>query len=289
MSVYESIMQNVDYEDYNIVVVDNGSPNNSMELLQKKYGQHNKVFLIKNNENLGFAKGNNLGFKYAKEELHADFIILINNDTLIEQSDFISLIINKYSNVKFHILGPDILSTQDGLHQNPQRKRGFDESEIRREVLKLRAKIILNLLGIEELVLKVFRFIKNSTKQNSNSINVNNDWNREQEDVLLHGSCLIFSPLYVQKYKGLYDNTFMYMEEDILFYISEKENLKILYYPEVQILHKEDSSTNALYKKGSKKRMFVYKNVIKSSMEFLRLRQDDEIYRENIIDKNPGV
>ena len=35
--------------------------------------------------------------------------------------------------------------------------------------------------------------------------------------------------------------------------------------------------------------MFVYKNVIKSSMEFLRLRQDDEIYRENIIDKNPGV
>ena len=140
----ESIMQNVDYEDYNIVVVDNGSPNNSMELLQKKYGQHNKVFLIKNNENLGFAKGNNLGFKYAKEELHADFIILINNDTLIEQSDFISLIINKYSNVKFHILGPDILSTQDGLHQNPQRKRGFDESEIRREVLKLRVKIILN-------------------------------------------------------------------------------------------------------------------------------------------------
>ena len=255
----ESIMQNVDYEDYNIVVVDNGSPNNSMELLQKKYGQHNKVFLISNNENLGFAKGNNLGFKYAKEKLHADFIILINNDTLIEQSDFLSLIINKYSKVKFHILGPDILSTQDGLHQNPQRKRGFDESEIKREVLKLRVKIILNLLGIEELVLKVFRFIKNPTKQTSSSFIVNNDWNREQEDVLLHGSCLIFSPLYVQKYKGLYDNTFMYMEEDILFYISEKENLKILYYPEVQISYmKEIPQQMRLYKKKEVKNECSY-------------------------------
>lgn len=43
------------------------------------------------------------------------------------------------------------------------------------------------------------------------------------------------------------------MEEDILFYIAWKERLKVLYSPNIEILHKEDSSTNALFNNKIKK------------------------------------
>ena len=60
--------------DYEIIVVDNGSTDNSFEIL-KDY--ENRITLIKNNENLGFGKANNIGAKIAK----GDFLFLLNQDT----------------------------------------------------------------------------------------------------------------------------------------------------------------------------------------------------------------
>src|SRR5690606_33369348 len=110
------------------------------------------------------------------------------------------------------------------------------------------------------------------------------EWKRQYEGVVLHGACMIFDPVYVRKYTGLYSNTFMYMEEYILNYIAEKENLKIVYSPDIQILHKEDSSTNAVYKKESKKRLFVYENSRKSLKELERVISNGDYYKKYIID-----
>lgn len=275
----ESILNNIDYPDYDIVLVDNASTNDSLQKLEKKYGNHEKVYFVKNDANLGFAKGNNSGYKFAKDELNSDFVVMINNDTIIEQRDFLSVILEKYKQTNFDILGPDIVSTQDGLHQNPNRNRGFTEEEVKTEMKKLQTKLMLNYLGLEDLILKLYRTVR----KNPTPIAVNKNWEEEQENVVLHGSALIFSPNYVKKYNGLYSKTFLYMEEDILYYIAQKENLKILYTPAVRIYHKEDSSTNAVYQKETKKRRFVYKHVIASSKEFLRLRQDDTIYKEDLL------
>lgn len=275
----ESILNNIDYPDYDIVLVDNASTNDSLQKLEKKYGNHEKVYLVKNDANLGFAKGNNSGYKFAKDELNSDFVVMLNNDTIIEQRDFLSVILEKYKQTNFDILGPDIVSTQDGLHQNPNRNRGFTEEEVKTEMKKLQTKLMLNYLGLEDLILKLYRTVR----KNPTPIAVNKNWEEEQENVVLHGSALIFSPNYVKKYNGLYSKTFLYMEEDILYYIAQKENLKILYTPAVRIYHKEDSSTNAVYQKETKKRRFVYKHVIASSKEFLRLRQDDTIYKEDLL------
>ena len=64
----------------NIIVVDNASPDDSYEYLKNNI-PHDAV-LIKANENLGFAAGNNIGIKYALE-YGADYIMLLNNDTEI--------------------------------------------------------------------------------------------------------------------------------------------------------------------------------------------------------------
>ena len=108
----ESIFNNIKYENYNIVVVDNKSPNSSGKILKDKYKKNDRVTVILNNENSGFAKGNNIGYKYAKAILKAQFIILINNDTIIKQNDFIDKIINTYEETKFYVLSPNIISTK---------------------------------------------------------------------------------------------------------------------------------------------------------------------------------
>ena len=276
----DSIISNVDYKEYDIVVVDNGSPNNSGAMLEQTFKESSKVFIIKSKENLGFAKGNNLGYRYAKVKLNSDFIILINNDTIIEQKNFLNDLLEKYDDNGFHILGPDIVSTKDGLHQNPQLLAEIDEVEIRKMIQRIRIKIFLNRIGCEDLIMNTYFSLKG--ENNSNKYYNNADWESELEDIQLHGSCLIFSPDFVNSYNGLYDNTFMYMEEHILFYIAKKENLKVIYYPKIQILHKEDSSTDALFNRPKKKRLFVYKNMVDSLKELSKIQKNNKVYIDNI-------
>lgn len=264
----DSILNNVDYFNYQIVVVDNGSSNDSAERLCKHYSNNLKVKVIINEFNLGFAKGNNVGYRYAKYDLKSDFIILINNDTIIKQRSFINKIIQKYKSDKFHIMGPDIISLKDNCHQNPQRESLVNKIEIVSEIKKSRINLILNYIGIENMLINIKKFIK--LKMNMKNI-YNIDYGKEKNDVQLHGSCLIFSPDYIKKYEGLYDKTYMYREEDILFYFVKRYGLIMKYYPKVCIFHKEDSSTNYVYKEDKYKRRFYYKNMIRSSKLLLEL------------------
>lgn len=75
----ESLMD-LDYEDYEIIVVDNGSSDGSQETLRKKFPS---VRLIENENNLGFAEGNNIGIKKACEDPAVKYIVVLNNDTVV--------------------------------------------------------------------------------------------------------------------------------------------------------------------------------------------------------------
>lgn len=70
----------LDYSDYRIVVVDNGSQDGSAEKLRAEFGD--RVHIIVNPTNLGFAAGNNVGIRYALAN-GAQFIMLLNNDTVV--------------------------------------------------------------------------------------------------------------------------------------------------------------------------------------------------------------
>lgn len=65
----------------NIIVVDNNSTDESIIKLKKM----KDIILIKSNENLGFAGGNNIGIKYALDK-KAKYVMLLNNDTEIEKN-----------------------------------------------------------------------------------------------------------------------------------------------------------------------------------------------------------
>jgi len=66
------------YPAFEIIVVDNGSTDDSLPFLEERY--HARITLIKNSTNLGFAEGNNIGIAAAKGE----YIALLNNDAVAD-------------------------------------------------------------------------------------------------------------------------------------------------------------------------------------------------------------
>ncbi len=69
----------LDYPDFQILVVDNGSADNSRQRILTAFPS---VKIIQNNTNLGFAGGVNVGLRHALAE-KADYVLLLNNDTFV--------------------------------------------------------------------------------------------------------------------------------------------------------------------------------------------------------------
>ncbi|SFR67001.1 glycosyltransferase family 2 protein [Halogeometricum limi] len=71
----------LDYPNVRVVVVDNGSTDGSGERLAEEFPEYEFIF---NEENLGFAAGNNVGIRRAMER-DADYVLLLNNDTVVTE------------------------------------------------------------------------------------------------------------------------------------------------------------------------------------------------------------
>lgn len=73
------------YTDYEVILVDNGSTDGSVEFVREYFPS---VLIVTSETNLGFAGGNNLGVRHAKGEI----IVLLNNDTTVETGWLYALI-----------------------------------------------------------------------------------------------------------------------------------------------------------------------------------------------------
>ncbi|HZD55886.1 MAG TPA: glycosyltransferase family 2 protein [Anaerolineales bacterium] len=89
-----------------MIVVDNGSTDGSVDSLRQRFSTD--IQIIQNRQNLGYARGSNLGIQQALEK-GAEWVLLINNDTLVSTS-FLRELENVVENYgKFDIIGPLIL------------------------------------------------------------------------------------------------------------------------------------------------------------------------------------
>lgn len=76
----ESIVNSIKNLNYEIVVVDNASKDGSIENIEKELNWSSVIKVVKNKENLGFAKANNIGVNEASSNL----LFFLNPDTLVD-------------------------------------------------------------------------------------------------------------------------------------------------------------------------------------------------------------
>lgn len=96
----ESLLQTTTVNNCEIILVDNGSTDTTVQWMQQLKYPH--ITVINNKKNLGYAAGNNIGLKKAK----GDIIILLNNDTLLPPGWLEPLIEPFKYNKKLGLLGP---------------------------------------------------------------------------------------------------------------------------------------------------------------------------------------
>jgi GT2 family glycosyltransferase len=97
-----------------VIVVDNASTDGSPEMVENKFP---RAKLIRNRENLGFSKGNNIGVKASQGR----YVCLLNSDTIVLDNCLEALADHLDQNPKIGMIGPKILNA-DRTHQSSCRE-----------------------------------------------------------------------------------------------------------------------------------------------------------------------
>ena len=261
------IKDNIDTEDYGIVVVDNASPDGSGKILMKSYEGDEKIKIVINNKNMGFARGNNVGFRVAKQEYCPKYIVMLNNDVFLIERELLKKLEDEYQKSKFYVAGPMILTGDGRCDVNPDRaviKNKKDIDILLKKYKKIYKRYKFYYAGVYYKLTRIYDIILglNNKKENKKYLD-------RQEDVKLHGCCLLFSENYIKEYDGLDESTFLYWEEEFLYKHMIDDKKKTVYNPNIIVYHQEDASTDSVVMNNRKKQMFIYKHYIQS-LEMLK-------------------
>jgi GT2 family glycosyltransferase len=107
-------LKKITYPDYEVIVVDNGSEGNDVQVLKKRFADY--IYLIENDRNYGFAVGANIGIRYALNNSHPDYFLLLNNDTVVAP-DFLNEMVKVVESDS--LIG--IAGCKNYLYSHPQR------------------------------------------------------------------------------------------------------------------------------------------------------------------------
>jgi hypothetical protein len=97
-------LQQITYRNYRIIVVDNASHDGTQEAVQKEFPSVEYIF---NPTNLRFAGGNNVGIRRALD-LQAEYVLLLNNDTIVAPEFLTNLVTAAEKNSKVGLTGAKI-------------------------------------------------------------------------------------------------------------------------------------------------------------------------------------
>jgi glycosyltransferase involved in cell wall biosynthesis len=246
-----------------IVIVDNASPNGTGRLLEEEYAMEQNVTVLLNSENSGFARGNNLGIRWVRENLLADFVVVLNNDVEILQKDFAVRIEEIYEEHAFDVLGPDIVSVFSGIHQSPKSLHGCTLDSVRRKRANVKRSshpILLLLSSGEKNSPFIWRLVQRRQRAKQNI-----DSTVPAEGVVLHGSCVIFSERYLKTHpEPFYPKTYMYYEMEILEWMCRREGSVIRYDSSISVLHYQYVASKQEFKSIVRRSKFVIDCLIES-------------------------
>lgn len=244
----ESVFQ-INYLNYHVVLVDNNSSDDSLqkivnyaegkETIKSKFfkytpankplkfvkvneypdiviNQNNQLFIIENNLNEGFAEGNNIGIRFASENLNPDYYLLLNNDTVVNKDFLNHLVYEGENDETIGILGPKIY-----YYNDPNK------------IWCVGGKIDWNFarglhIGINE--------------------HDHGQYNEKSNFDYINGTALLLKQEVVNKVGLLNKNLFLYFEETDLALRALLLGYKTLYVPKSEVWHKISKSGGGISK-----------------------------------------
>ena len=210
----DSILKS-DYNNFEIIVVDNNSYDGTCDHLKKKY---KTIHVISNDTNRGFGKAVNQGAKHADGE----YLFVLNPDTIIEEDTISKLVKFISMNKNIGMVGPKILNADGSLQLSC--KRSFPTLKV----------ALPKILGLD----KIFPNSKWMGKYNLTYL----DPSKNHTVDAISGSCMMISSSVFRKIGG-FDETFFMFGEDIDICLRIwKANFEVHYFSGTKIVHYKGES-----------------------------------------------
>lgn len=251
------------FNNYHVIIVDNHSQNDSVTELEKLYKNEEKIHLLEAHSNEGFARGNNIGIEYAVNQLNTQDVLLLNNDTLMLDSRYLEELCNIKYDKTVGAIGTKILDANDN-NQNPL--YGVNSLKEACEGLLRSTHIFKIIRPLLKSLRKLIITLK--VKATDENTRVRESKRTQSGPIILHGSAMLLTKNYLKLYLGLYPETFMFFEENILDILLKKNFLHAEYHEKLIIKHKEDQSSILAFDDVEKRKQ---KMLVNSWYEFLKL------------------
>ena len=194
------------YKNFEMIVVDHGSTDGSIEYI-KRY--HSWIKPLEKGENLGFAKGNNVGVEEAKGE----YVLLLNDDTIVEPDLLEKLVGELKKDKKLGVVQPKIVFA--------------DSKKLQSAGTFLTSSGFLYHVGYD----------KNPDDEK---------YNKSYEIFSANGSCMLIKHEVLKKVGLFDDDFFLYFEETDFCWRVWLAGYTIKYIPTTSILHKGGRTTKKL-------------------------------------------
>ena len=196
--------------NYEIIVIDNKSQDNSLELLNESYPN---IKLIQNPKNYGFAKAVNI----AVEHCNGKYILLLNPDTIVEIKSIQTLYNSLISDSQIAVVGAKIIDSNGKFQLSSRRAYpGFFTS-------------LFQVTGLSYL------FPKSRIMGRYNYTYIPNDISHEVDSV--SGACMMFSKDHFISLNGFDEDYFLFFEETDFCIRTKNAGKKILYNADAKTIH----------------------------------------------------
>ncbi len=202
-----SLRQHVRDLTFEVIVVDNASKDDSVQMVRSKYPE---VLLIANEANNGFCRGNNQGLEVARGE----FVVLLNPDTEVYPGAMETLVAFLRDHPDVGVVGPMLLSPE-GLHM----PNGTRFPTLRRE--------LMGVFGLHRFNQRAYDLEGYGRE----------DFSQIAEVDVVCGACLMTRQSIVRQIGGLDEQLFMYFEEVDFCRRVKAAGWKVFYVPEARVYH----------------------------------------------------
>jgi GT2 family glycosyltransferase len=190
-----------------------------------------KMILLKNEKNYGFAEGNDIAIRFALNIFEPQYILLLNNDVVVDKGFLAELVKVAERERKIGIVGPTIYY-YDFLGRSD----------------------IIDFAG-EDIVLWKGRGVRHKS--------VEIDGGQHNRTVVvdkINGACMLVKREVIEKVGLLDPAFFLYWEETDFCLRAKRNGYKAVYVPTSKIWHKGASSMSGMYDYGRDKIYFMTRN-----------------------------